>query len=359
MTPDQLVSWVAAFGLPRHEESLPARPTSGAWVARCTNHKLSGLLLAAADQHAGLLDESQSQMVAKAHERQMITCLRLERTLTELVSALVQAGLEARVLKGTAVAHLDYADPALRPFGDIDLLVRSSQIDAIIGWLIEAGYHRGTPEPKPGFDREFGKGATLAYPDGHEVDVHRTLVMGPLGLTLSEGDLWAVPASFEVGGQRLQALSTEARLLHAAYHTALGNWPPRPLSQRDLAEMMLYGDCDAQAVIDMAQRWRGRAVLAAAIQQTWQAFGLTADTELSTWALAYRPTGPELTHLKLYTSGDRSYTAKALSAIRVLPTWRQRVRMAHALALPARGFGDRGAWSRLKRLVRVTWGDNR
>ena len=50
--------------------------------------------------------------------------LVLERTLLE-VSGELTPGIPHRVLKGAAVAMLDYPDPTLRAFGDIDLLVRA------------------------------------------------------------------------------------------------------------------------------------------------------------------------------------------------------------------------------------------
>ena len=54
----------------------------------------------------------------------MQSCVQLERVLLETVAELDALGAEFRVLKGTAVAHLDYPDPSWRGFGDIDLLVR-------------------------------------------------------------------------------------------------------------------------------------------------------------------------------------------------------------------------------------------
>ena len=50
-----------------------------------------------------------------------------------------RSGLDHRALKGAAVAHLDYPDPALRSFIDVDLLVRAEEWDDAIQVLREAG----------------------------------------------------------------------------------------------------------------------------------------------------------------------------------------------------------------------------
>ena len=52
------------------------------------------------------------------------------------------------------------------------------------------GGQRDQPPARPGFDRRFGKSFTYLMPGGVEVDVHRTFVMGPFGLTIELDDLW-------------------------------------------------------------------------------------------------------------------------------------------------------------------------
>ncbi|MBA3621797.1 MAG: hypothetical protein H0W51_05695 [Euzebyales bacterium] len=57
--------------------------------------------------------------------------------------------------------------------------------------LGNCGYRRSWPQLRPGFDRRFGKGAPLRRDEGWELDLHRTFVMGPFGLTVDLDGLFA------------------------------------------------------------------------------------------------------------------------------------------------------------------------
>jgi len=70
---------------------------------------------------------------------------RLLHEYHTVAAALADAGLEAIPLKGIHLATLVYPDPALRPMGDIDLLVRSTQVDTIGSLLLRLGYERFSP----------------------------------------------------------------------------------------------------------------------------------------------------------------------------------------------------------------------
>ena len=100
--------------------------------------------------------------------------------------ALEKAGIAHRVLKGHAWAHTVYPDPSWRAFGDVDLLVGTDDSDRAVEVLESTGVRRTLPEVRPGFDRRFGKDATLLSASGREVDLHRLLVAGPYGLWVDE-----------------------------------------------------------------------------------------------------------------------------------------------------------------------------
>ena len=55
--------------------------------------------------------------------------MRLEQEVLTVIDLLTASAVDVRILKGSAVAHLDYPDPALRSFIDLDILVRSEQIE--------------------------------------------------------------------------------------------------------------------------------------------------------------------------------------------------------------------------------------
>ena len=108
-----------------------------------------------------------------------------------------RAGIESRVLKGVALAHTAYDDPADRVFADVDLLVPGDELTRAATVLTAAlGAERPVPEIRPGFDDRFGKEAMLKV-DGLELDLHRTFV-----------ELAAQSQKWKLTAQDLRQLST-------------------------------------------------------------------------------------------------------------------------------------------------------
>lgn len=180
--PEPLLA-IAGYGLPDARRRLPDEPLgdeewSGLMRAAQAN-RVTGLVLAAVDEGGMPATPAQAQQARAAHRANAMRALALERELIAVVDLLAGRGTEAMVLKGSAVAHLDYRKPALRSFIDLDILVRASDIDQAVHALVQAGFVRLLAEPRPGFDRRFDKGTTLVSSTGYEVDLHRTFVLGP------------------------------------------------------------------------------------------------------------------------------------------------------------------------------------
>ena len=336
---DRLARAAASAGLVGTLNVGPDQPVDDeAWdalVLLAGDQRSTGLLLDAIEsgdwpattgQHARLL-ERQTRLLGQS--------LLLERTLLQVSGDLDVRGVPHRVLKGAAVAHLDYAHAGQRSFGDIDLLVRSEDVERVAE-LIDG--RRTEPPARPGFDRRFGKSSTYVLPQGQEIDVHRTLVLGPFGLSVELSDLWGPGQEFTLAGRKLTALPTEARMMHAAYSCVLSDWPPRSHPRRDLAEMVLFGDYDATTVTDMARRWQAEAVLAVALTETWDYLGLADVTALSAWAARYHVTSRDERLLALYRQPDAPYAKLALHSLPRLDGWSARAVFTRSLALPDREF---------------------
>lgn len=339
---NELATAVAAYGLAGSLTELPSKPLEDrVWrdlLAELRRQRLTGHLVRALADGVFAADDMQVNEAGDAHTRAMADALVLEDMLISTVDHLAARRVEARVLKGPAAAHLDYPDPALRSFGDIDLLVRSADFDRAVSALAAGGYRRRFPEPRPGFDRSFGKGVALWNPAGREVDLHRTLAFGPFGRRIRLNDLWGSGEPLQVGGRELTALAPEVRLLHACYHTVLGDHPPRLVPQRDIAQMLLSDRVDVDTVRKLAAAWQGEAVVAQAIRTTWDSFQIADVVALSAWAQRYQPDAREVRDLALYTSDQASYAGKSLGALRAIPGIGAKFRYLRALAFPRRSY---------------------
>jgi hypothetical protein len=70
----------------------------------------------------------------------VVRSLQMERQLREIVEAFKQDGVRVLVLRGPALAFSLYPDPAMRPGGDLDLLVLPEQVVQARGILENLGY---------------------------------------------------------------------------------------------------------------------------------------------------------------------------------------------------------------------------
>ncbi|OLF15720.1 nucleotidyltransferase family protein [Actinophytocola xanthii] len=330
---------VAATGLPS-ERVFPRLPLAEEdWTAllgAARKHRLLGHLRAAVASGELPATDAQAAQVRAVHRALLLRVLSLERELVGVVDRLAEAGLETRVLKGSAYAHLDYPDPALRSFIDLDLLFRPTDFDAAVATLVGAGFVRTLAEPRPGFDRRFDKGTTLRA-EGFELDLHRTFVLGPWGVLVDLDALWATSETFEVGGRTLTTLSAPNRFLHACYHAALGDWPLRLGSLRDVAQLV---PADEHAVIATATAWGVQAVVAAAVADSTRLLGLPVDGPLRTWARDFVPTRREESWLALHTHAGKTFAAQAIATLPVLPGVRDKAAYLRALVFPDDRYTD-------------------
>ncbi|MEJ2429284.1 MAG: nucleotidyltransferase family protein [Deltaproteobacteria bacterium] len=70
----------------------------------------------------------------------VVRSLHMERQLGEILEAFREQGVRALVLRGPALAFSLYPDPAMRPSGDLDLLVMPEQVIEARGILESLGY---------------------------------------------------------------------------------------------------------------------------------------------------------------------------------------------------------------------------
>jgi hypothetical protein len=317
--------------------------------AAVRSQKLTGLFWSAITHGDFPTTGSQRERAEKSHLERLVGVLLLEDLLLHVAQSMEDADIPVRVLKGAAMAHLDYPDPSQRPFGDIDVLVPGDHFDAAVDVLTTSGCRRLFPEPRPGFDRQFGKGACLRTPAGLEIDLHRTFSMGPFGAWLALDEVWATSECFMLAGKRLHALSPEVRFLHAAYHASLGDRTLRLAPLRDVAQLALTRELDWRRVHALMEGSRGEAVVARSVCSAWGELHVADVLAISAWASAYQESPRQASELAVYGSRS-SYAARALATVGAIPSMTQKARYVRTLAWPGHSYvADRHSsnWSRL------------
>jgi hypothetical protein len=290
---------------------------SGRWQMITRIDRMGGLLSSAIEAGHVVADDEASDRVADIWHQQLIASVVVEALVVRTAEVLDEAGVTWRLTKGAAVAHLDYPDPALRPFGDADVLVHPADWASAVHALVESGCRRQRPELGPGWDDRFGKGATLNSPEGLEIDLHRRFAIGRFGVRSRMDDLYGVGDSIELAGRSIPTLDGPGRLLHSCHHAALGGFR-HYRAHRDVAQQLLVTEVDWRATVEIASAWRVKAVVARAITDTWQVLGLDVEHPAHAWAASTRISRPDRWALDVFAA-EKPFRQQALTAVGAMP----------------------------------------
>lgn len=332
--PIEVLRAAVSFGLPG---STPQeRPLSAAVISLANTHRVQGLLWAAIE--AGVITGDE-RLVTDARDALLAglrTCLLAEETAVLALAALAPAGVEARVLKGVAIAHLDHRDPAERIFGDADVLIRRDDYTRALAALAAAGFQRAEPPVRGWWEHRFGKAIVLDSPTGGELDLHLAITGGYFGERIDHQRLWASATdSFELAGRPVCSLDREGRLLHACCHAALGGHSGLR-AKRDIAQLLLHSGADWERALARAQHDGVELVLAEAVRVTWDELNLDSEYPCARWANTHVADPTQLRALAGYTAafahGWAPEGRSILSALSPL----DRVRFLAGLAAPSR-----------------------
>jgi hypothetical protein len=328
---------ITAYGLGPDVATAVPPPRWPSVLEALTRRNLTGLAVAAARSGSLAISDEHEEELFDRHRSAMIHALELERTLYSFGRRLEAAGVRYTVLKGPGVAHTMYPDPSWRPFSDLDLLVGADDWPVTQAMLVKAGFLRRLPEPRSGFDRRFGKAATHRNAEGIEVDLHRTLVLGPVGLWVDPGEMAAHADSFEIGGHRFERFDDTGLLLHACLHATLGWSPPLPIPLRDVGQILTAGRIDWDRFDGWVDRWHLRSIVRSSFATAVAALGSTLPERASAYA-QLEPSPAEERVLRSYTTDRRRPAALAISTLRAIPGARSKIVYAGGLIMPTREF---------------------
>lgn len=264
--PALLVALRAGFAEPQ-EGAPPVEIDPDDWDAfehAATVGRIWGLIFDAVERGEIVLRDDQRVEATARFRAALGVCLHLERTAVDLITDLAAVGVKTILLKGPDTARRVYDRPEQRCFGDIDILVRSTDIDHAVRHLTSLGARRHFPEVRPGWDRRFAKSVTMSLPGGWEIDVHRMLAPGVFGFRIPEADLWQATDTIEMLDRQVRVLDRPLAALHACYHLALGG-RPRLCSYRDIAQWTVDPSIEPVRVHATAARWKGPAVVERAL----------------------------------------------------------------------------------------------
>ena len=140
--------------------------------------------------------------------------------LFNVLNLFKKTGIEVLVLKGAALCQLIYSDPGLRPMGDLDLLLRKTDLSAAKTILLENGFSQSPPIVTP-FGEHYHLEPLVAARDGLTISVELHHALFPPKFSRGNLDFTnAAPSavSFNAGGMTAKTLGVADMLWHLYRH---------------------------------------------------------------------------------------------------------------------------------------------
>jgi hypothetical protein len=195
--------------------------------------------------------------------------------LREIVGVLGRAGIETIILNGPALAADYYPDPALRPFDDLDLLIRRRDRERALELLLGLGY----TDDSPGRSLERVPAAYLTAPAGSSqlpVDLHWECVGGPRAAE----EIWDRAVVATSWGQAARILAAEDLLIYLAANFAIHHTLAGALWQLDLALVLRrhHLALDWDAITARARRWGAAGAVYFSLRAVGDQLGVRAPT---------------------------------------------------------------------------------
>jgi hypothetical protein len=308
-------------------------------------------------EQAGLLSLMPPAVVeslADTYRRSWINNRRLRGELASLLDVMAKQELDVMLVKGVAIAGRYYGEIALRPSGDIDLLVHPGDAPTCERLLLAKGYR-----PLPGRQRTtewhalVNRSLAFRHPDGYIVEVHWMLASRPSYVaSFPLDEIWRSADTIEVAGRHARYLSAADELRFLSYHYAGQHLESRLIWLVDIAEVVrahsasldwerFAADTIARGLampvalaLSGAESLLAVSLPPALLERLWQA--ATHPSERRAWRAA-RADRTGLRALYQEMKVQRGIGQRLLFGWQgfkwhaALPTWRRVVSMPHAL----------------------------
>lgn len=184
--------------------------------------------------------------------------------LLDLLSDLAAAGVVAAPFKGPALARVAYAEPALRGFRDLDILINEADVPSALSVLRRRGYQSQYPDLIGWHLQAYHRynGQDVLFAAGLlPVEPHWQLGQSTLAARLDIGAMLRRCVPITLTGQTVSVLSPEDALLAMTFHGAKEEW----VSLKgivDVAELLsAHPALDWEVLLERAKRAGLRRVL--------------------------------------------------------------------------------------------------
>ena len=229
------------------------------WIARLAVQNRVGPLLYRSLRETGISTSVPVQarrVLERSYHQGLSRSVSYEPAVREILSRLREEGIQGILLRGLALGEIVYGDPVLRPFTDMDLLIRRQDLAKVRRALFDLGYG-----PVPGalddryYERIHLHLQYLKRESGAVAEVHWALDHKYTVFNINYTEIIEGATQGELAGVTALILTPETRLLslcvHLTKHCYYGDYL---LEQPDFVDLVLSSGllilyCDIAEVI--------------------------------------------------------------------------------------------------------------
>ncbi len=141
------------------------------------------------------------------------------KRMAEILQRLHEEQIPVLPLKGIYLAEQVYRNIAVRPMGDVDILVKEEDIYRVEKIVLEMGY---LPDQGVRVTCDESKHFHYTHPRNRQIlEVHWNIVVPSVGLHLDITKVWERSGQTTISGVPVRAMSPEDLLLHLSLHAAV------------------------------------------------------------------------------------------------------------------------------------------
>jgi len=172
----------------------------------------------------GSVPQETRQALLDGQRAQNFVTLRMTAELFRVLDQFASAGIGALVVKGPVLAVRAYGDPAMRSYGDLDLLVRQRDIRRATELMMEAGYDAAVPIAAIDAGKIPGQYLFSKRDSKLLVELHNDFTLRYFPRRLPLERLFDRQARVHVDSREVPALSVEDELVLICVHGAKHLW---------------------------------------------------------------------------------------------------------------------------------------
>src|SRR5947209_8053958 len=293
-------------------------------VGAAEYHGLTPLLLKNLVAASLPIPEQRLKQLEQNNARAIRQNLFLTSELLRAVSSLSESGIQGVPLKGSALATRIYGDIGLRPFTDIDLLIRREQLTAAEAIVLKLGYEAEVPIPAAHRNRWLKQQCELTFRRANvsRLELHWDISHPHFALHTGVDDFWSRLRTVQLGDAKLTDLSEQDLLFTLIVHGTRHAWS-RLMWVVDLAELLRSSPkIDWQLFAKNARDRGAERMVATALVLVRKLFDISVASD----AMAPAYVDPAAAKLagRIVAHWNTSLAREDVSELEPSPMWRHR-----------------------------------